>query len=105
MLLFYYTAVGFSVIYLSTVFGFSLKDANGLGNWNWGFNVIAVILIGVLSDRFRVRKPFMLIGGVGAAGETVGYPLPAGPPPGHYTPALIVAPLAFAPAAAYPPVP
>src|SRR5579871_3156076 len=62
MLLIYYTAVGFSVIYLSTVFGFSLKDANGLGNWNWGFNVIAVIAIGIISDRFRVRKPFMVVG-------------------------------------------
>src|SRR5260221_11251806 len=85
MLLFYYTAVGFSVIYLITVFGFSLKDANGLGNWTWGFNVIAVILIGVLSDRFRVRKPFMLIGGGGAPGAAVVYPLPAGLPPGPYT--------------------
>ena len=47
MLMIYYTAVGFSVIYLSSVFGLSTKDANGLGNWNWGFNVIAVILIGV----------------------------------------------------------
>src|SRR5579864_3089183 len=67
MLLIYYTAVGFSVIYLTTVFGFSVKDANGLGNWNWGFNVNAVILIGVISDRLRVRKPFMVIGAVVAA--------------------------------------
>ena len=36
MLLIYYTAVGFAVIYLTTVFGFSVKNANGLGNWNWG---------------------------------------------------------------------
>ena len=43
MLLVYYTAVGFSLIYLTTVFGFSVKDGNGLGNWNWGFNVIAVL--------------------------------------------------------------
>src|SRR5579864_1568461 len=67
MLLIYYTAVGFSVIYLTTVFGFTVKNANGLGNWNWGFNVIAVILIGVISDRLRVRKPFMVIGAVVAA--------------------------------------
>ena len=73
MLLIYYTAVGFSVIYLTTVFGFSVKDANGLGNWNWGFNVIAVILVGVISDRFRVRKPFMVIGGVLAAVMVVVY--------------------------------
>ena len=73
MLLIYYTAVGFSLIYLTTVFGFSVKDANGLGNWNWGFNVIAVLLIGVISDRFRVRKPFMVIGGIIAAVMTVVY--------------------------------
>ncbi|HEX3959616.1 MAG TPA: MFS transporter, partial [Trebonia sp.] len=64
MLLVYYTAVGFSLIYLTTVFGFSVKDGNGLGNWNWGFNVIAVLLIGIVSDRFRVRKPFMVLGGI-----------------------------------------
>ena len=73
MLLIYYTAVLASVIYLTTVFGFSLKNANGLGNWNWGFNVIAVILVGFISDRFRVRKPFIVIGGVLAAVMTVIY--------------------------------
>jgi hypothetical protein len=73
MLLIYYTAVGFAVIYFSSVFGFSLKQANGLGNWNWGFNVIAVIGIGWISDKFRVRKPFMVIGGVLAAVMTVVY--------------------------------
>ncbi len=51
MLLIYYTSVAFSLIYLNSVFGFSVKDANGLGNWQWGFNAIAVILIGVISDR------------------------------------------------------
>jgi MFS family permease len=91
MLLIYYTAVAFSVIYLDTVFGFSVKNANGLGNWNWGFNVIAVILVGVVSDRFRVRKPFMLIGGVGAAVMTVIYLMQAGHHPGYYTLAIILA--------------
>ena len=73
LLLIYYTAVGFAVIYLTTVFGFSVKNANGLGNWNWGFNVIAVILVGIVSDYFRVRKPFMVLGGVLAAVMTVIY--------------------------------
>jgi len=77
MLLIYYTAVAFAVIYLTTVFGFSVKDANGLGNWNWGFNVIAVILVGIISDRFRVRKPFMVIGGVLGAVMVVVYLLQA----------------------------
>jgi MFS family permease len=103
MLLIYYTAVGFSVIYLSTVFGFSVKDANGLGNWNWGFNVIAVILIGVVSDRFRVRKPFMLVGGIAAAIMTVIYLLQAGLQPSYYTLAIILALLSFSLGVAYTP--
>jgi MFS family permease len=103
MLLFYYTAVGFAVIYLSTVFGFSVKDANGLGNWTWGFNVFAVILIGVLSDRFRVRKPFMLIGGIAAAIMTVIYLLQAGLQPSYYTLAIILALLSFSLGVAYTP--
>src|SRR5262249_23997343 len=95
MLLIYYTAVGFSVIYLSSMFGFSLKDANGLGNWNWGFNVIAVILIGVISDHFRVRKLFMVLGGALAAVMTVVYLLQAGHHPGYYELAVILAVGAF----------
>jgi MFS family permease len=91
MLLIYYTAVAFAVIYLTTVFGFSVKDANGLGNWNWGFNAIAVILIGIISDRFRVRKPFMVIGGVVAAVMTVVYLEQAGHHPSYYTLAIILA--------------
>ncbi len=103
MLLIYYTAVGFAVIYLTTVFGFSVKDANGLGNWNWGFNVIAVILVGFISDRFRVRKPFMVIGGVVAAVMTVVYLEQAGHHPGYYALAIMLAVLSFGLGVAYTP--
>ncbi len=103
MLLIYYTAVAFSVIYLTTVFGLTLKDANGLGNWNWGFNVIAVILVGIISDRFRVRKPFMVIGGVLAAVMTVVYLMQAGHHPGYYSLALILALLSLGLGIAYTP--
>jgi ACS family D-galactonate transporter-like MFS transporter len=103
MLLIYYTAVGFAVIYFSTVFGFSLKDGNGLGNWNWGFNVIAVIAIGMISDRFRVRKPFMVVGGVLAAVMTVIYLMQAGHHPSYYTLAIILALLSFGLGVAYTP--
>jgi MFS family permease len=102
-LLIYYTAVGFSVIYLTTVFAFTVKDANGLGNWNWGFNVIAVILIGVVSDLFRVRKPFMFIGGVAAAIMTVVFLLQFGHHPSYYTMAAILAVLSFCLGVAYVP--
>jgi MFS family permease len=103
MLLIYYTAVGFAVIYLTTVFGFSVKNANGLGNWNWGFNVIAVIAVGFISDYFRVRKPFMVIGGVLAAVMTVIYLEQAGHHPGYYTLAIMLALLALGLGIAYTP--
>jgi MFS family permease len=67
MLLIYYALVGFLVIYVTTVFGYSVKEGDNLGYWCWAFNAGAVILIGMTSDRFRVRKPFMIIGGIGAA--------------------------------------
>ncbi|MGI8492591.1 MAG: MFS transporter, partial [Acidimicrobiales bacterium] len=102
-LLVYYTAVGFAVIYLTTVFGFSVNQANGLGNWNWGFNVIAVILFGLISDFFRVRKPFMILGGVASAIMMVVYLLQAGHHPGYYHIAVLLALLSFFLGVAYVP--
>ncbi len=99
----YYTAVGFGLIFFVTVFGFSTKDANGLGNWNWGFNVIAAILFGFLSDRFHVRKPFMIGGGVAAAIMTVVWLEQIGHHPSYYTLAILVAILSFTLGIAYVP--
>jgi MFS family permease len=90
-LLIYYTAVAFLVIYMNTVFGFTLQQANGLGNWEWAANVFAVILIGVLSDRLRVRKPFMVVGGIAAAIMTVIFLNQFGHHPSYYTMAIILA--------------
>jgi ACS family D-galactonate transporter-like MFS transporter len=67
MLLIYYALVGFLVIFAQTIFHFTLNQANNLGYWCWAFNAGAVILVGMTSDRLRVRKPFMVIGSVGAA--------------------------------------
>ena len=71
LLVSYYTAVAFGTIFYTTVFGFSLQQANGLGNWNWSVNIAALLIAGVLSDRLRVRKPLMVVGGVWAAIATV----------------------------------
>ncbi len=70
-LIIYYTAVGFFPIYFQTIFGFSQSKANSLGNWNWAFNAGALLLIGILSDMVRVRKPFMVIGAIGAIVFTI----------------------------------
>jgi MFS family permease len=103
-LLVYYTAVGFGVIYLTTVFGFSLKDANGIGNWNWGLDLIALVIFGVVSDRFRVRKPFMVAGGIGSCVLMVLYLLQAGHSnSGYYHIAALTGILAFFLGVAYVP--
>jgi MFS family permease len=63
-LLIYYTAVGFFTIYLTSNFGFSTSKANGINTWYWAVNAVSLVVIGVLSDRLRVRKPFMVAGTV-----------------------------------------
>jgi MFS family permease len=103
MLLIYYTAVAFLVIYMNSVFGFSVKDANGLGNWEWGFNVVALIGVGIISDRLRVRKPFMVFGGIMGAVVLVVYLMQAGHHPGYYTLAIILALLSIGLGIAYTP--
>jgi len=63
-LLFYYIAVGFFVVFFATTFGYSEDRANALANWYWSFQCVALILTGLVSDWLRVRKPFMVAGGV-----------------------------------------
>jgi MFS family permease len=63
-LLMYYAAVSFFPIYLSSIFKFTPAQANGLVSVFWLVNVAAAILIGFISDRTLVRKPYMLLGGL-----------------------------------------
>ncbi|MER5668818.1 MFS transporter [Streptomyces mirabilis] len=65
-LLLYYAAVGNFVVYFATTFGYSEQRTNALANWYWGANAIALVLVGLLSDRLKVRKPFMIVGAVGS---------------------------------------
>jgi MFS family permease len=63
-LLFYYVAVGLFVVFFATTFGYSEDRANALANWYWSFQCIALVITGLVSDWLRVRKPFMVAGGV-----------------------------------------
>jgi MFS family permease len=67
LLLIYFTTVAFGVLYLVTVFGFSQGQANAISNWEWGADAASLLIVGYLSDKLRVRKPFMLVGGVASA--------------------------------------
>ena len=70
-LIIYYIAVGFFPVYFQTIFGFSQSKANALGNWVWAFDAGALLVIGYLSDKIRVRKPFMVVGAIGAIVMTI----------------------------------
>jgi hypothetical protein len=63
-LLFYYIAVGLFVVFYATNFGYTEARANALSNWYWGVNAVALLIAGILSDALKVRKPFMLLGGI-----------------------------------------
>ncbi|HVV07892.1 MFS transporter [Amycolatopsis sp.] len=103
-LIIYYTAVGFFTIYFTTIFGFSLADANGLGNWFWSFDALALILVGIASDALRVRKPFMVVGGIGAIVMTIVFASRTSyPHTGYYTFVWIISLLAVFMGIAYAP--
>ncbi|MBL7495827.1 MFS transporter [Frankia sp. CNm7] len=92
----YFVAVGFFPIFFQTVFGFSTSQANALGNWMWGAQTAALILIGLFSDRLGVRKPFMLVGAVGAIVSTLLLIDRTGQPDtSYYTFVAILVPLAL----------
>jgi MFS family permease len=71
-LLLYYVLVGFVVVYFATVYGYSEARANSLANWYWIANALTLVVVGVLSDRLRVRKPFMILGtAIGLVGSVL----------------------------------
>ncbi|MDA8047210.1 MAG: MFS transporter [Actinomycetota bacterium] len=103
-LLIYYAAVGFFVIYFTSVFGYSQARANSLGNWFWAADAIAVVIAGVLSDRLGVRKPIMIVAGVVAVVMTVVFASRATDPSTTYTTfVVIISILSFSRGFAYAP--
>ncbi len=67
-LLLYYAAASLFTIYYPVIFknangtNFTVTQANGLNTWFWAADIIALIVVGLLSDALKVRKPFMLVG-------------------------------------------
>jgi MFS family permease len=64
-LVIYFTAIAYFVFYLPEFLHFSLSSFNGIQEIYWGVNIVTLVIWGALSDRLRVRKPFMLLGAVG----------------------------------------
>lgn len=76
-LLLYFTLVGFLVVYFATNFGYSEGRANSLANWYWIANAVALVTVGIISDRLKVRKPFMVLGALISAAGTAAFAVKA----------------------------
>ena len=63
-LLVYITAVSLFPLYLESQFGFTLATANSMMAGFWLVNILGALFFGAVSDRLRVRKPFILAGAV-----------------------------------------
>src|ERR1017187_4445528 len=104
LLLFYFASVSVLTLYWVVVFGRTTSDANGINVWYAAFLSGTLVLAGVLSDRLRVRKPFMLVGAVACIVMTVFLILQVDHPhTGYYSNVLIVVLLAVAIGCAYSP--
>ena len=58
----YLTISSYATIYLSTLYGFTTPQADGLLVWLYVANTLGYLVIGPVSDLLRVRKPFMVVG-------------------------------------------
>jgi MFS family permease len=63
-LLFYYASVSVLTIYWVVTYNHTTPEANGINVWLAGALSIGLVISGVLSDLAKVRKPFMLVGGL-----------------------------------------
>jgi MFS family permease len=95
-LLIYYAAVGFFTIYFTTTFHdragvyLTTAQANGINTWFWGVNCGVLVAVGWLSDRLRVRKPFMVVGALGGMAMTIVFLLRAHDPETSYTTLVVI---------------
>jgi len=83
-LIVYYTLIAFLVVYMSTIYGYTQQRANALGNWLWAFDALSLVVVGALSDRTRVRKPFMIVGTAGVVVCTILLALRTNHPTSYY---------------------
>jgi MFS family permease len=91
-LLLYFAAVASFTVYFVTTFNYSVQRTAGLLNWYWAANAISLVAVGYLSDRLRVRKPFMVFGALASIGVLIPFALAATrPETSYYTFALLVA--------------
>lgn len=95
-LVFYFTRLGFWVIFFVTTRGFTGAEANGLSNWWWATSAVTLVAMGALADGLDIRKPLMLLGAVGSVvALSVFGTVAADPDTTYRTFVLTVVPAAF----------
>ncbi len=77
-LLMYYTAIGVLPAYFQTNLNFSASESNSLLNWLWATTAVSMLVCGTLSDKLRVRKPFILIGALASVPVDIAFLAKAG---------------------------
>ncbi len=103
-LLFYYASVSVLTLYWVVVFNRSTPDADGINVWYSAVLSGALIVFGILSDRFAVRKPFMLVGSAATIVMMIFLVLQINDPHvGYYSNVLVVSLLAVTIGCAYSP--
>jgi MFS family permease len=103
-LLIYYASVSVLTLYWVVVFSRSTGDANGINTWYWAFDAAFLVIVGFVSDRLGVRKPFMVLGAIGGMIMTGLLIAQAGHPhTGYYGNVVIVVLLGISIALAYTP--
>ncbi len=101
-LLLYYAVVTIINLYWVIVFSLTLANANGLNRWYFLPDAIGLVLFGFLSDRLRVRKPFMVINTAAYLGFVLWFAtLAHHPHTSYYTLAILMACLGFSGSGAY----
>ncbi len=103
-LLLYYAMVTIVTLYWVIVFSKTTADANGINTWYFIFDAVGLVLMGFVSDKVKVRKPFMVAGALGYIVLTLVFITKANHPhTGYYQLALIMGLLGFTSATAYSP--
>jgi MFS family permease len=72
-LLMYFTAIGVLPVYFQTNLNFSASESNSLLNWLWAMTAVSMLVFGVLSDKLRIRKPFILAGALGTVAVNIAF--------------------------------
>jgi MFS family permease len=72
-LLMYFTAIGVLPVYFQTNLNFSASESNSLLNWLWATTAVSMLVFGVLSDKLRTRKPFILVGALATVAVDIAF--------------------------------